>query len=98
MARVDGDVSPKACAEEIGYTFLPCVLAYLHRAPRLIPTRETTSSTVVGTSSWNGGGGGGLLHRDDVDAVVVPVSVRLLTAVLCSFPFPPSDIELCCAM
>lgn len=73
--RVDGDVSPKACAEEIGYTFLPCVLAYLHRAPRLIPTRETRAG---GSGSGNsdrdsGGGSGGLLHRDDVDAVVVPV-------------------------
>lgn len=75
--RVDGDVSPKACAEEIGYTFLPCVLAYLHRAPRLIPTLQTA---VGGSGSGNsdrdsggGSGGGGLLHRDDVDAVVVPV-------------------------
>lgn len=27
----DPNVSPKAAAEELGFTFLPCVLAYLHR-------------------------------------------------------------------
>jgi hypothetical protein len=77
--RVDGDVSPKACAEEIGYTFLPCVLAYLHRAPRLIPTRETGAG-VSGSGNSDrdrGGGSGGLLHRDDVDAVVVPVRASI---------------------
>ncbi len=33
----DKQVSPKACAEELGYSFLPCILAYLHHAPNLIP-------------------------------------------------------------
>lgn len=27
----DESVSPRACAEELGYTFLPCVLSNLHR-------------------------------------------------------------------
>jgi hypothetical protein len=38
-AEVQASLSaaPKAAAEETGYTFLPCVLAYLHRAPSLIP-------------------------------------------------------------
>ena len=32
------DVDPRAAAEELGYTFLPSVLAGLSRAPQLIPT------------------------------------------------------------
>ena len=31
------NTAPKACAEELGYTFLPCVLANLRRAPSLVP-------------------------------------------------------------
>lgn len=45
LIYVDADVSPKACAEEIGYTFLPCVLANLHRAPRLL---KQASSAGIG--------------------------------------------------
>lgn len=29
--EADESVSPRACAEELGYTFLPCVLSNLHR-------------------------------------------------------------------
>ena len=36
LLPAEASVSPKACAEELGYTFLPCVLANLHRAPRLV--------------------------------------------------------------
>lgn len=35
--------APRACAEELGYTFLPCVLANLSRAPRLLGTACTPS-------------------------------------------------------
>eukprot|EP01038_Epipyxis_sp_PR26KG_P006612 gene6612-9079_t len=37
--EADNEVSPKAAAEELGYTFLPCVLSYLHRAPALVPIK-----------------------------------------------------------
>lgn len=33
---LDPSVSPKSAAEEIGYTFLPCVLAGLSRAPQFV--------------------------------------------------------------
>ena len=36
-------MSPKAAAEELGYTFLPCVLSYLHRAPSLIQLNKLTA-------------------------------------------------------
>ena len=35
---LDPQLSPRSAAEEIGYTFLPCVLAGLSRAPQLSPT------------------------------------------------------------
>lgn len=58
---VDESVSPKAAAEELGYTFLSCVLVGLSRAPALV---------------YDGGGGAaavdGTLDVADVDAVVVP--------------------------
>ncbi len=39
----DPDVSPRAAAEELGYTFLPCVLVGLSRAPRFVSDRSTES-------------------------------------------------------
>lgn len=56
---LDPLVSPKAAAEEIGYTFLPCVLAGLSRAPQFV-TR--------------GDRGAGDMWADQVDAIVVPAS------------------------
>ena len=53
------EVSPKACAEELGYTFLPCVLAYLHRAPHIRPVKEGDLCA-------------DLVTADDVDVVVAP--------------------------
>jgi hypothetical protein len=56
---LDPTISPKSAAEEIGYTFLPCVLAGLSRAPQFV-----TAATPGGHSIW----------RDQVDAVIVPAS------------------------
>ncbi|CAM9600977.1 unnamed protein product, partial [Ectocarpus sp. 6 AP-2014] len=58
---VDESVSPRACAEELGYTFLPCVLSNLHRAPSIITSREHPRA---GQALW----------ADAVDAVVAPAS------------------------
>ena len=70
-------VSPKACAEELGYTFLPCVLAYLHRAPLLKPLpAETDTSLKTGYSV----GGARFLSAGDVNSVIVPVSAPPHTA------------------
>lgn len=57
---VDQSVSPKAAAEELGYTFLSCVLVGLSRAPQIISLQRharTTSSAITAT---------------DVNAVIVP--------------------------
>ena len=98
---IDSDVSPKAAAEELGYTFLPCVLSYLHRAPKLVlledkkrenldnNNRVGVGAKVSSTSSdvrseiknkYLKSVSDNYLSRfyisaDDVDAVVVPVSL-----------------------
>ena len=40
---LDPTISPRAAAEELGYTFLPCVLAGLSRAPQFILTQSRES-------------------------------------------------------
>ena len=57
-AKPDDSVAPKAAAEELGFTFLPCVLAYLHRAPSLVSPSDERAHRAI----W----------ARDVDAVVVP--------------------------
>ena len=55
---LDPELSPRNCAEELGHTFLPCILANLARAPSLLDGSERSLSGDV----W----------RDDIDAIVVP--------------------------
>ena len=59
--ELDDTVNPKACAEELGYTFLPCVLSYLHRAPDIYQVSSSENSRHF------------MLSAADVDSVVVPV-------------------------
>ena len=56
---LDPTLSPKSAAEEIGYTFLPCVLAGLSRAPQFV-----TRAPAQPTDLW----------ADQVDAVIVPAT------------------------
>ena len=79
------NVSPKAAAEELGYTFLPCVLAYLHKAPSLVPIGPGLASGLAPELASGPGLGldkSGLVMSDDVDAVVVPYSAMGGPAVL----------------
>ncbi|NER81362.1 MAG: DUF3326 domain-containing protein [Leptolyngbya sp. SIO1D8] len=55
----DPTLSPKSAAEEIGYTFLPCVLAGLSRAPQFVTSQATQAGDI-----WS----------QQVDAVVVPAT------------------------
>lgn len=66
-APLDLSVAPKAAAEELGYTFLPCVLAGLSRAPQFVTQPP---------------GRPGDLWADQVDAVVVPASACGGSAIL----------------
>lgn len=59
---LDPDLSPRSAAEELGYTFLPCVLVGLSRAPQLVV--KTQNFTFLSGDIW----------AADVDAVVVPAT------------------------
>ncbi|XP_038692356.1 uncharacterized lipoprotein syc1174_c-like isoform X1 [Tripterygium wilfordii] len=53
-------LSPKSAAEELGYTFLPCVLAGLSKAPQyLVMNSEPLEKDCISTS--------------DVDSVILPI-------------------------
>jgi Protein of unknown function (DUF3326) len=56
---LDPDISPRSAAEELGYTFLPCVLVGLSKAPTFTTNYQANSEVIWGAS---------------VDAVIVPAS------------------------
>lgn len=58
---LEPDLSPKSAAEELGYTFLPCVLVGLSRAPQFVTRQITTHQP---QDIW----------ADQIDAIVVPES------------------------
>ncbi|OMO60563.1 hypothetical protein CCACVL1_24040 [Corchorus capsularis] len=53
-------LSPKSAAEEIGYTFLPCVLAGLSNAPQYLVRNHDSSEK-------------GCIFASDVDSVILPI-------------------------
>ncbi|KAK4787984.1 hypothetical protein SAY86_019303 [Trapa natans] len=53
-------LSPKSAAEEIGYTFLPCVLAGLSKAPQYVLNKSKAAVN-------------GCICVDDVDSVILPL-------------------------
>lgn len=67
---LDPHLSPRSAAEELGYTFLPCVLVGLSRAPQFI--KETHSGATLPSDVW----------ADRVDAVVVPATACGGSAIL----------------
>jgi hypothetical protein len=69
---LDSAVSPKAAAEEIGYTFLPCVLAGLSRAPRFVTQPQAQSGYSQPENLPPGNAGD--IWADQVDAILVPAS------------------------
>ncbi|TVU55238.1 MAG: DUF3326 domain-containing protein [Arthrospira sp. PLM2.Bin9] len=73
---LDPHLSPRSAAEEIGYTFLPCVLAGLSRAPQYVQSPLTAPDSI-----W--------AHQ--VDAVVVPETACGGSAIL-SFANTPTRI------
>jgi hypothetical protein len=57
---LDETISPKSSAEELGYTFLPCVLVGLSRAPQFVRSGDRARMTDI--------------DRDQVDALILPES------------------------
>ena len=66
----DPHVSPRAAAEELGYTFLPCVLAGLSRAPQFIVSSDNYKPQP------------GDIWADQVDAIVIPATAAGGSAIL----------------
>ncbi|MBV5260187.1 DUF3326 domain-containing protein [Synechococcus moorigangaii CMS01] len=64
---IEPELSPKAAAEELGYTFLPCILAGLSYAPQFVT---------------NGDRQHGDIWADQVDSLVIPASACGGSAVL----------------
>jgi hypothetical protein len=74
-------VSPRAAAEELGYTFLPCVLVGLSRAPKIITnldlfrdddiTAENIDAIVTPYSACGGAGLLALNHQPHIQTVFV---------------------------
>lgn len=68
-APPEPDLSPRSAAEELGYTFLPCVLVGLSRAPQFIVERKAIA---LGEDIW----------ADGVDAAIVPANACGSSALL----------------
>lgn len=63
----DPNVAPRAAAEELGYTFLPCVLVGLSYAPQFVTAQSSGSNTI-----WS----------ESVDVAIVPYSACGGSAIL----------------
>jgi hypothetical protein len=85
---LDPDLDPRAAAEELGHTFLPCVLVGLSRAPDLVPLAGDGSgraSRGPARRSRQGHGlapAGALLEASSLGAVVAPAGALGGEAVL----------------
>ncbi len=81
---LDPHVSPRAAAEELGYTFLPCVLVGLSRAPQFVrKISKSHTQANSGTERYEPRHSAfGSLWASDVDAVVVPADACGGSAVL----------------
>jgi len=82
LAAIDPDpaLSPRAAAEELGHTFLPCVLMGLSRAPQFILPKSLDLNTDLNTANPNRRSGD--LWAAEVDSVVIPASACGGSAVL----------------
>ena len=78
---LDPTVSPRAAAEELGYTFLPCVLVGLSRAPKIVVkpkffhaddvTSENINAIVTPYSACGGAGLLALNHQSHIQTIFV---------------------------
>ncbi len=78
---VDPEVSPRAAAEELGYTFLPCVLVGLSRAPQFITQANSQVNPLSTEIVWS----------NSVDVAIVPHSACGGSAIL-SFASSATEI------
>lgn len=62
---LDSDLSPRSAAEELGYTFLPCVLVGLSRAPQFVVVKPKNPLTPPSSDE---------IWAREMDAVVIPAT------------------------
>lgn len=81
----DPALAPKAAAEELGYTFLTCVLVGLTRAPKLLPAEardglgaEDVDAVVVPADAFGGPALMALAARSDVLVIAVEENATAL--------------------
>ncbi len=79
---LEPDISPRSAAEELGYTFLPCVLVGLSRAPQFLV------KTQMGASQPED------IWAEQVDAVVVPATACGGSAILSLSQLPVQIIAV----
>lgn len=69
---LDASVSPRSAAEELGYTFLPCVLVGLSYAPQFVDKKYRSYHSNNNQIIWS----------NEVDCLVIPASAAGGSAVL----------------
>lgn len=73
--ELDATISPKSAAEELGHTFLPCVLVGLSRAPQFVEQFiDDKVDRYVNSQSHNNLAQTTDIHRDQVNALILPES------------------------
>ena len=65
--ELDIGISPKSAAEELGHTFLPCVLVGLSRAPQFVEVNSVAANLFDRPQLTD-------IHRNQVNALVLPES------------------------
>jgi hypothetical protein len=72
--ELDPTISPKSAAEELGHTFLPCVLVGLSRAPQFIEHFVDKVDQYGNSQIRNNQLQSTDIHRDQVNALILPES------------------------
>ncbi|WP_416674005.1 DUF3326 domain-containing protein [Egbenema bharatensis] len=78
---LDSSLSPRSAAEEIGYTFLPCVLVGLSRAPQFVVANPAQPFSEKDRSE-KGQSNSDTIWADQVDSLVIPATACGGSAVL----------------
>lgn len=79
---IEPNLSPRAAAEELGYTFLPCVLVGLARAPQFITPENSTSAEISKVLATSFRDMSSTIWANQVDTVIVPASACGGSAIL----------------
>jgi len=97
------DISPRAVAEELGFTFLPCVLVGLHQAPQLVSrnttfpqandlTPEMVNVVISPHSACGGSGLLSLLAYPQIKLITIQENKTTLSVTPESLNIPPSRV------